>query len=40
VAAYVRRKDGSWIEQSCGFIVPDDWPDRAGVYAQSARAFN
>jgi hypothetical protein len=37
VAAYVGRKDGSWLEQSCGLIVPDDWPDLARAYAQSAR---
>jgi hypothetical protein len=37
VAAYVSGKDGSWLQQSCGFVVPDDWPDLARAYAQTAR---
>ena len=33
VAAYARGENGTWIEQSRGFIVPDDWPDRAREFA-------
>lgn len=27
------RHPGRWIERSRGFIVPDDWPERAAAYA-------
>ena len=37
VAAYVRDGAGHWTEQSRGFIVPDDWPERARAFAASAR---
>ncbi|SAK64489.1 hypothetical protein AWB77_02386 [Caballeronia fortuita] len=36
IAAYARDEAGSWIEQSRGFIVPDDWPARARAFAASA----
>lgn len=34
VAAYVRDGAG-WREESRGFIVPDDWPERARAFAAS-----
>ncbi|SAL64548.1 hypothetical protein AWB71_03759 [Caballeronia peredens] len=36
IAAYVRDEPGGWIEESRGFIVPDDWPGRARAFAASA----
>jgi hypothetical protein len=33
VASYARDADGGWSERSRGFIVPDDWPERARTYA-------
>ncbi len=35
VAAYARGIDGNYEEASCGFIVPDDWPERSLAYAAS-----
>jgi uncharacterized protein len=35
-AGHTGTADGSWFEQSRGFIVPDDWPDLARAYARSA----
>lgn len=34
VAAFVEQGDGVWIERSRGFIVPDDWPERAQAFAR------
>ncbi|SAK59034.1 hypothetical protein AWB76_02669 [Caballeronia temeraria] len=36
IAAYMRDEAGQWIEESRGFIVPDDWPARAREFAASA----
>ncbi|BAN22915.1 DUF1853 family protein [Caballeronia insecticola] len=36
IAAYVRDEAGGWVEESRGFIVPDDWPERARAFAASA----
>jgi hypothetical protein len=33
VAAYARQDDDGWIEESRGFVVPDDWPARARAFA-------
>lgn len=33
VAAYARQDDDGWIEESRGFVVPDDWPERARAFA-------
>ncbi|WP_248322081.1 DUF1853 family protein [Caballeronia sp. Sq4a] len=35
VAAYVRDGRTGWAEESRGFIVPDDWPERARAFAAS-----
>ncbi|WP_109478606.1 DUF1853 family protein [Paraburkholderia sp. C35] len=35
VAAFVEQQDGRWKERSRGFIVPDDWPERAHAYARA-----
>jgi hypothetical protein len=35
VAAYVRDGATGWAEESRGFIVPDDWPERARAFAAS-----
>jgi hypothetical protein len=35
VAAYVRDGRTGWTEESRGFIVPDDWPERARAFAAS-----
>lgn len=34
VAGFVRNAEGNWIERSRGFIVPDDWPERAQAFAR------
>ncbi|TAL93465.1 MAG: DUF1853 family protein [Paraburkholderia sp.] len=34
VASFVRDEAGRWIEQSRGFIVPDDWPRRGQAFAR------
>jgi hypothetical protein len=34
VAAFVDSGAGNWIERSRGFIVPDDWPERAWAFAR------
>ncbi|WP_429302144.1 DUF1853 family protein [Paraburkholderia sp. GAS199] len=34
VAAFAQAADGAWLEQSRGFIVPDDWPQQAEAYAR------
>jgi hypothetical protein len=34
VAAFVEQPDGRWAERSRGFIVPDDWPERAQAFAR------
>lgn len=36
VASYVRDEAGGWTEESRGFIVPDDWPERARAFAAAA----
>ncbi|KXU93464.1 hypothetical protein CR51_29180 [Caballeronia megalochromosomata] len=36
IAAYARDEAGEWTEQSRGFIVPDDWPERARAFAAAA----
>jgi len=36
IAAYARDAAGKWVEESRGFIVPDDWPERARAFAESA----
>ncbi|SAK66942.1 hypothetical protein AWB80_03228 [Caballeronia pedi] len=36
IAAYLRDDAGNWTEESRGFIVPDDWPERARAFAASA----
>lgn len=36
IAAYTRDEAGNWLEESRGFIVPDDWPERARAFAASA----
>jgi hypothetical protein len=36
IAAYARDDAGKWIEESRGFIVPDDWPARAREFAAAA----
>ncbi|WP_250439598.1 DUF1853 family protein [Caballeronia sp. AZ1_KS37] len=36
VAAYARDEAGNFVEESRGFIVPDDWPERARAFAASA----
>ncbi|MDR5805444.1 DUF1853 family protein [Caballeronia sp. LZ001] len=33
IAAYRRDDAGNWSEESRGFIVPDDWPERARIFA-------
>ncbi|SAL53529.1 DUF1853 family protein [Caballeronia humi] len=33
VAAYGRNEKGEFVERSRGFIVPDDWPERAREFA-------
>jgi hypothetical protein len=33
IASYARDADDGWSERSRGFIVPDDWPERAREYA-------
>ncbi|GAB5100165.1 DUF1853 family protein [Caballeronia sp. HLA56] len=33
IAAYRRDEAGNWSEESRGFIVPDDWPERARIFA-------
>lgn len=35
VAALTRGDDGTWHETARGFIVPDDWPQRAAAFAAS-----
>lgn len=35
VASYVPDGAGGWMEESRGFIVPDDWPERARAFAAS-----
>jgi hypothetical protein len=34
VAAFSMDDVGRWIERSRGFIVPDDWPDKAQAFAR------
>ncbi|HWT38152.1 MAG TPA: DUF1853 family protein [Paraburkholderia sp.] len=34
VAAFVEHPEGQWIERSRGFVVPDDWPERARAFAR------
>jgi hypothetical protein len=34
VAAFVGNAEGHWVERSRGFIVPDDWPERAQAFAR------
>ncbi|RFU45704.1 DUF1853 family protein [Paraburkholderia sp. DHOC27] len=34
VAAFATDDAGRWIERSRGFIVPDDWPDKAYAFAR------
>ncbi|MDE1184035.1 DUF1853 family protein [Paraburkholderia sp.] len=34
VAAFTRDASGRFTERSRGFVVPDDWPDRAHAYAR------
>jgi uncharacterized protein len=36
IAAYMRDESGGWLEDARGFIVPDDWPERARAFAASA----
>ncbi|MFM0321061.1 DUF1853 family protein [Caballeronia glebae] len=36
IAAYARDEAGNFVEESRGFIVPDDWPMRAREFAASA----
>jgi uncharacterized protein len=36
VASYARDATGAWREDTRGFIVPDDWPERARAYAARA----
>jgi uncharacterized protein len=36
IAAYVRDEEACWMEESRGFIVPDDWPQRARAFAALA----
>ncbi|KND61393.1 hypothetical protein BVER_04294c [Candidatus Burkholderia verschuerenii] len=33
LASYARDDTGAWREDTRGFIVPDDWPERARAYA-------
>ncbi len=33
IAAYARNDEGAWFEDTRGFIVPDDWPERAQAFA-------
>jgi uncharacterized protein len=33
VAVHARDAAGAWFEESRGFIVPDDWPERARAFA-------
>ncbi|SAK53762.1 DUF1853 family protein [Caballeronia ptereochthonis] len=35
IAAYARDESGGWVEESRGFIVPDDWPEQARAFAAS-----
>ncbi len=35
VASYERAADDIWHERSRGFIVPDEWPERAAQFASS-----
>ncbi|SAK79884.1 hypothetical protein AWB78_03764 [Caballeronia calidae] len=37
IAAYLRDEAGGWIEESRGFIVPDDWPEKARAFAASVQ---
>lgn len=34
VAGFVQQPGGQWTERSRGFIVPDDWPERAQAFAR------
>jgi hypothetical protein len=34
VAAFVRERDAYWGERSRGFVVPNDWPERAMAFAR------
>ncbi|HEY3600142.1 MAG TPA: DUF1853 family protein [Paraburkholderia sp.] len=34
VAAFAAEGDGQWRERSRGFVVPDDWPERALAFAR------
>ncbi|CAG4896089.1 DUF1853 family protein [Paraburkholderia gardini] len=34
VASFVRDEAGRWIEQSRGFVVPDEWPRRGQAFAR------
>ncbi|HVE06983.1 MAG TPA: DUF1853 family protein [Paraburkholderia sp.] len=34
VASFVEDARGEWVEQSRGFVVPDDWPERAQAFAR------
>jgi hypothetical protein len=34
VAAFFVDDAGRWVERSRGFIVPDDWPDKAQAFAR------
>ncbi len=33
IAAYARNDEGAWFEETRGFIVPDDWPERTQAFA-------
>jgi hypothetical protein len=37
IAAYARNEAHEWIEESRGFVVPDEWPDAARTFAGSTR---
>lgn len=36
VASYVRDAAGTWSEDTRGFIVPDNWPERARAFTAQA----
>ncbi|MBN3790739.1 DUF1853 family protein, partial [Burkholderia sp. Ac-20353] len=36
IGVYGRGADGAWHETARGFVVPDDWPERAQAFAAQA----
>jgi hypothetical protein len=36
VAAFARDGAAHWRERARGFVVPDDWPERASAFARTS----